>query len=413
MKHAGCVIICLIFICLAIPAMAADVIVPGVFQANSFSGDGSSLSNINPANISAGTANINISGNAATATSATTVANGIYSSGSYGDPSWITSLDGSKLSKDSVTSEKIAFYGNVAVVAASGGNYTDPAAAMADYSTWCKTTPCLLKIMPGTYTVTSPVVMAPYIDIEGSGEKTTKITSAICTGSVPNEATLAGTSNSEMRFLTIENTCSTAILNSGESISMVHVTAAASGKNNVYGVYNYYASPTMINVTITVSGVFGGYNYMYGIYNNNSSPIMNNVTATVSGTRDAYCFNAYGVYDDFSSPMMNNVVVAVSGAGNNYGVFNCTSSSPTMNNVSVTASGTSSYGVYNNNYCVYSGVLKIKHSVIKGAKNSIISESGTTYVADTELNGAVASGGTFACVGAYNSSYVALGATCQ
>jgi hypothetical protein len=42
----------------------------GSLAANSFSGNGSALSNLNPANLSAGTAGINITGNAATATTA-------------------------------------------------------------------------------------------------------------------------------------------------------------------------------------------------------------------------------------------------------------------------------------------------------------------------------------------------------
>src|SRR5512144_1051941 len=96
-------------------AMAADVQmngsvdIIGALQATSFGGDGSALTNLDPTKITTGTAGINISGNAATAT---TVANGIYTTGTYGDPAWITSLSGSKLATASVTADKIAFYGN-------------------------------------------------------------------------------------------------------------------------------------------------------------------------------------------------------------------------------------------------------------------------------------------------------------
>jgi hypothetical protein len=54
--------------------------VAGVITANAFSGDGSSLTNLNPGNLDTGTAAINISGNAATATSAANVTGGIADS---------------------------------------------------------------------------------------------------------------------------------------------------------------------------------------------------------------------------------------------------------------------------------------------------------------------------------------------
>ena len=46
--------------------------------------------------------------------------------------------------------------------------------------------------------------MKPYVDIEGSGELTTKIT---FTGSASSTTgTLVGANNAELRFLTVENT---------------------------------------------------------------------------------------------------------------------------------------------------------------------------------------------------------------
>ena len=56
--------------------------------------------------------------------------------------------------------------------------------------------------MPGVYS--EQVTMKPYVDIEGSGELTTKIT---YTGSgSPNTGTVLGASNAELRFLSVENT---------------------------------------------------------------------------------------------------------------------------------------------------------------------------------------------------------------
>ena len=74
------------------PATTLDV--NGILTATEFSGDGSGLTALEPSNLSVGTAEINISGNAAT------VVNGVVTSGSYADPPWIISLAGSKITGD-------------------------------------------------------------------------------------------------------------------------------------------------------------------------------------------------------------------------------------------------------------------------------------------------------------------------
>ena len=70
------------------------------------SGDGSSLTGLNPANLSAGTAGINISGNAAT------VSHGVYDNGSYANPTWITSLAGTKIIGD-ISGKAAGFTGSL------------------------------------------------------------------------------------------------------------------------------------------------------------------------------------------------------------------------------------------------------------------------------------------------------------
>ena len=240
-----------------------------------------------------------------------------------------SAVTSAKLANDAVTPTKIAFYSRVAIVAITGGDYADPSTAMADYSTWCpspsSSNPCLLKIMPGVYDVgSSSVTMQQYIDIEGSGEKITKVASTNVTG------TVQGASNAEIRFLTVANT----------------------GGNSTRAIYNSSASPSILHVTATASG---GITNNFGVYNTNSSVVMTNVT--------------------------------------------------------ITASGTSGYGVAN----AGTGTVKINHSVISGTGNTIYNTSGViTLVSHTQLDGgAVFNGGTLTCVGAYNSSYVALGTNCQ
>ena len=68
---------------------------------------------------------------------------------------------------------------NVITVAKANGKFTDPVAAVNSITDASATNPYLVVIGPGVYTVTSPVVMKPYVDIAGSGENVTKITGAI------------------------------------------------------------------------------------------------------------------------------------------------------------------------------------------------------------------------------------------
>jgi hypothetical protein len=277
--------------------------------------------------------------------------------------------------------------------------------------------PYVIKLGPGIYDLgATSLQMKEFVSIEGSGEKTTKITAAINNSDwTPTAATLIGANNAELRFLTVENTSvgpnyAIAILNSSVSPSLIHVTATASGQENNMGVYNFStgASPSLIHVTATASS--GGSNY--GIYNDSwASPKMTNVTAIASG--GGYNVAIYN-HNSFSYTMTNVTAIA-SGGGSNYGVNNngspSISYSVTMINVTATASeGTTNYGVYNDN----SGTVKINHSVIKGATTVYNGSGVTTYVGNTQLDGAaVSNSGVLTCVGAYDGNYVTLGVHCE
>ncbi|MBA4373475.1 MAG: hypothetical protein C0402_11520 [Thermodesulfovibrio sp.] len=296
----------------------------------------------------------------------------------------------------------------------------------------------LIKLGPGTYNLgANSLQMKPHVSIEGSGEEATTLTAAISTNaSPPNTGTVKGADNAGLRFLTVENIGSggsrtVAILNSTASPSIIHVTASSSG-GTIYrhGVYNYSSAPTMTNVTATASGGLSN----SGVFNDNSAPMMTNVTATASGGS-----NNYGVYNNSSSPTMTNVTATASGGtSSNSGVFNYYSPAPIMTNVTATASGgNNSYGIDNsfssptmmnvtaiaaggnNSYGVHSfgsGTVKIDHSVIRGITNTITNNNGgIILVGSSQLDGGSVSntGGVLTCVGAYNSSYVALGTDCH
>jgi hypothetical protein len=267
-----------------------------------------------------------------------------------------TLITGTSPSPVAVAGGKLkGYFQNVAVVAPTGGDYTDPAAAMGAYNSWCgtpsETNPCLLKIMPGVYDIgVSTVVMQPYIDIEGSGQNVTVITGTVSNGSwPPSNGVVNGASNAEIRFLTVKSTAlgdyGAAILNSSASPAITNVSATASGETDIdnYGVYNASSSPTMTNVMATASNAI---NSNVGVYNTSSSPTMTNVMAAASGDADTN----YGVSNNGSSPTMTNVTAIAEHGTNNRGVYNVISSSPTMTNVTATASGDAdtNYGVSNN-----------------------------------------------------------------
>jgi len=297
-------------------------------------------------------------------------------------------------------------YANV-VVAKSGGDYTTITAALNSITDASDTNRYLVKVMPGVYT--EQVTMKQYVDIEGAGELTTKIT---YTGSASDLAgTVVGANNAELRFLTVENTggamyYATAIYNASASPRLTHITVTASGGTVTRGMYNRSSSsPTMTNVTATASG--GTLNF--GVSNSSSSPTMTNVTATGSGGIDSR-----GVYNYSSSPTMTNVTATASGGGGNYGVYNGPSS-PTIQNSTISASGgTSNYGIYNT---ATSGTytVTVNNSQITGSTNTIRNDSEFTVRVGASLldGGAVsAGGGTVTCAGVYDENYVFYASTC-
>jgi hypothetical protein len=277
-------------------------------------------------------------------------------------------------------------YANVVVVAKSGGDYTTITAALNSITDASDANRYLVKVMPGVYT--ERVTMKQYVDIEGAGELTTKIT---YTGSgLSNTGTVVGANNAEannaeVRFLTVENTggntYAVAIYNSSASPRLTHLTATASGGGTYnYGVFNNSSSPTMADVTATASG---GGTYTVGVYNNSSSPTMTNVTATASGGT-----NSIGVFNYNSSPTIQNSIIRASGGTNNYGLYNNSDSG--------------------------SHTVQVNHSQITGSTNTILNSGGVTTRVGASLldGGAVIGAGTKICAGVYDENYTFYASTC-
>jgi hypothetical protein len=279
---------------------------------------------------------------------------------------------------------------NVVVVAKSGGDFTSIQTAIDSTTNATASNHYLVYVAPGTYT--ESVVMKRFVDIEGAGELTTKIT---YTGTdVVNVGTVRGASDAELRFLTVENTggafYAVAIYNSNAAPRLTDVTASTSGGTSNFGVYNNNSSSAMMtNVTASASG--GTNNY--GMLNSYSSPTMTNVTASASGGE-----NNRGVHNSFSSATMTNVTASASGGTENRGVYN-SSSSPAMTNVTASASGGTSYNAGVENYSSSPAMTNVTVRASGGTNSYGVHNS---YSSPAMTNVTVSASGAMDNYGVYN-----------
>jgi len=181
------------------------------------------------------------------------------------------------------------------------GDFLLLSAALDSISDASASNPYVVRIAPGVYTETATVALKTYVDVEGSGQGVTTITCECASASwgASSATVSAGDIAAEIRHLTIENTgggdYSFGVYTNGSSpsVSMMNVTATATGGTSNYGVHNSVSSPSMTNVTATATG--GGDNY--AVFSYDSSSTMNNVTATATGGEDNYA-----VFNTSSSP---------------------------------------------------------------------------------------------------------------
>jgi hypothetical protein len=173
-----------------------------------------------------------------------------------------TNLNADEL--DGKDSSTFVAYKRTVVVSPVGSDTEDGQAlldAISSITDASASKPYLIHIEPGTYDLgNGSLSMKPFVDIEGSGELNTLITSDVSTGGC-HPGTVDGADDAEMRFLTVQNTgmglCQVAIYNGSASPRLTHVTAKATG---VGGSVNdavrneTLSSPTMTDLTATASG---------------------------------------------------------------------------------------------------------------------------------------------------------------
>jgi len=348
-------------------------------------------------------------------------------------------------------------FASVAVVAKSGGDYTDPVAAMADLSSWCANPcvypsydHCLLKIMPGTYNIGSNTLqMQDCVDIEGVGEADTLIT-----GKVDSSTTgVVMGASAELRFLTVWNDFwqgsggSNAIaiyVPDTKWMYMKNVSVMSRGPvTNAYGIYSLTWGGVTFMENVTADARFGTNNY--GIYGNAALVSMTNVNANATG--GTYAYGLYFGSPDNAMPNIeinhSNVTANANSSGGDtysYGIYN-RNYGITMQDVKVTSSlatkynngilqehGLSSltlidvvvdvtmanqgFGVFNANT---GGNVTIDRSTIQASTNTVRNDNGsaTFRVGATKLSGGGVASGTLTCVGVYDGNYASLNASCH
>ena len=350
-------------------------------------------------------------------------------------------------------------YAKLAVVAQSGGDYISPLDAMANVDagdSWCgvpsANNRCVVKIMPGNYDVGAPVgagalKMRPFVDLEGSGQHTTRIFGA-GTDTLPGHpGTIATAANAELRDVTVENTggfqYAVAVVGSGSSRAMTlrNVTGIAnggsSGNTAIYNQNTSGAMPVLRNVRAYASG-----EAPVGIHNGCSGTDMDGIKIEVNGTGLS---NAAGLVDS-SNPggcgvpfraRISNVYAIARGGVTAIGIRGSQSHADFVNVRAIAEEGSHhSYGFSmgpQTNASVQSsrlvgrsapnadgvnsqfgGTLIVEGSVVSGETNTLDVAGGSTTPGDIRVAASRLDGGsvsfnsfvTVKCAGVYDENFM-------
>jgi hypothetical protein len=209
---------------------------------------------------------------------------------------------------DGIDSSSFTAYKRTVVVSPVGTDAENGQAlldAISNITDASASKPYLLHIEPATYDLgNGSLNMKPFVDIEGSGEINTVITSAPTLDECfpARASTVIGANNAEMRFLTVRDAdssviCSSAIYNRNASPRLTHLTAESTGAGSSNtAVFNFSNSnPTMTEVTATASGG----EFTAAVYNQiasatiRQSELVGRVLVVDTPGSSVQCFNNY------------------------------------------------------------------------------------------------------------------------
>ncbi|HEX2913440.1 MAG TPA: hypothetical protein VH186_21735 [Chloroflexia bacterium] len=278
-------------------------------------------------------------------------------------PSQVLLASGNQLCSDTDSALNLVSMSHTIVVSPNGTPAQNGTALLTAMATISKAVPSvdnpwLLKLEPGNYNLgNKSLILQPFVDLEGSGEDNTVISSTAGTYSdLPDNGALVVASNTETRFLKIID--SGAVVNkrqigvvvpSGYSnVHLTHVTITVSNpephNGTSYALVNYGATILQNNTISVLSSMYSG-----GIFNSGSPAnlFIQDSTITTNGST-----TSNGIENDDGTVTVQNSNLTASGVSNSsyglvvYGTNN--TSSVTIQNSTVSASGgTPTYAVYN------------------------------------------------------------------
>ena len=268
--------------------------------------------------------------------------------------------------------------------------------------------PYLIKIEPGIYDLeANSLYMSPYVDVEGSGEGVTTITSAVNTGF----GTVVGSDNSELRFVTVKNTGEvgqqvSALFSERASPRYTHVTAIASGGTENDAIHISNGTPVLSYVTASASGG----SRSTGIANFGGLLTISNSTVSAA---DAANTNL-GVLSTFGGTVRaNSSTISASGGAIAVGL-RTNNGNHTVTNTTLSATGPAeSYGIYNG-WRVATPVVTVHQSRASGGTNSIYSIGGVIQVGASQLSGPTGAFniGSLRCAASYDAAFNPLTSSC-
>lgn len=357
-------------------------------------------------------------------------------------------------------------YAKVATVALLGtGDYSSPNKAMEDLAGWCGSpgveNRCLIRVQPGIYTVPSTLILPDYVDLEGSGMEMTRLDFA-GTDDVDTPAVLAE-GEGEIRDLEIRASGADYPLglfmkeSSSRTLRRVRVNALFGGVATIAVRVTNGASPEIVDselfaggtVSVTALDVSGGTfssqprvrRSVISVGGPGSAcagvAVLGNVSTThiveLSDNRIMAlgCASGTGVDAGVNSrvSVQGGSIVAATSTIENVGLKTATISAfHLLTNVDVNAGGPGGTALVVGGG---TGYVEIRGSKITGSNNSMSAADGgvyafdsqffgpltsdaasVTYIATSQINDSVGGAGTYKCIGAFDTAFDPLGASC-
>jgi len=342
------------------------------------------------------------------------------------------------------------FYGNMAVVATSGGEYADPVAAMADIGSWCGTpspaNPCLIRVMPGVYDLgEASLSMVSDLTLAGAGAGATRIT-----GIGAETVNVGSASNVSLTDVTIENSADNAVavrIGNSASVAISDASIAASGNLGATGVLvGRYSSLDLTDSSIkasaarnaaglsatdhgaiSISGVridvssssttsydsargIYTYSYWYG-YNNQIDIHDVTIEAETTGASSyGVMLTGYKVIN--GSAVLSNVRASAKGGNRTMGIMVQGPYHVTMDGVTaVGVDGTYNYGMAGSSYGYGEHRVEVMGGSFAGLtaamNNGASSYPESMSIANTKIDGPIVNGagGLVKCIGVFDSNF--------